>query len=41
MYQITTAMVAQHQSDLRTDATRRTLTRIARLARTSARSRTR
>ena len=41
MYQITTAMVEQHQSDLRADAKRWQLTRVARLARHGAKSRTR
>jgi hypothetical protein len=38
MYQITTAMVAQHQSDLRADAKRWQLTRVARNARNSVRA---
>jgi hypothetical protein len=38
MYQITTAMVEQHQSDLRADAKRWHLSRVARAARNGARS---
>jgi hypothetical protein len=41
MYQITSAMVEQHQSELRTDAKRWQLSRVARMARNVAKSRTR
>jgi hypothetical protein len=41
MFQITTAMVEQHQSDLRADAKRWQLSRVARLARNGAKTRTR
>jgi hypothetical protein len=41
MFQITSAMVEQHQSDLRADAKRWNLTRVARAAREAARSRSR
>jgi hypothetical protein len=39
MYQITSAMVEQHQSDLRADAKRWRLSRVARLVKGSARAR--
>jgi hypothetical protein len=41
MFQITTAMVEQHQSDLRADAKRWQLSRVARLARNGAKTRNR